>query len=303
GMGRTLIGLILLATVTSLPELATGVSAVTLAKAPDLAVGDVLGSCVFNLMLIGLIDFFWSPKPILSEAQAGHILSAGFGILLIGLAAWGILFGAHAGEGGDPWIGTITPLIFALYLIAARQVFRFERKRMEEFVRAEAETLRYQEISEQMARRKILFYAGVIVAGGIWLPFIGIRISEATGWGNTFVGNLLIAASTSLPEIVTSFTALRLAAPDLAVANLFGSNLFDMAILAIDDLFYVQGPLLSDVSSNHLISAISAMMMTGIGITGLIYRAEKKVWATVSWDGAALLILYLLNAYFLFTRG
>ena len=79
GMGRTWIGLILLATVTSLPELATGVSAVTVADAPDLAVGDVLGSCVFNLMLIGLVDLFYRPSPLLSRVDQGHVLSAGFG--------------------------------------------------------------------------------------------------------------------------------------------------------------------------------------------------------------------------------
>lgn len=303
GMGRTWIGVILLATVTSLPELATGISAVTAADAPDIAVGDVLGSCVFNLMLIGLIDLFYRPAPILSRVDQGHILSAGFGILLIGIAAWGLLPGSRRAISWNLWIGPSTPVILVFYGIAIYLVFRFERRRMASYVKAEAEALNYSHVPIQTVYRNVALHAGVIIGAGIWLPFIGSRIAEVTGWGNTFVGNLLIAASTSLPEIVTSFAALRLAAPDLAVANLFGSNLFNMAILAIDDLAYFRGPLLSHVSSDHLFSAIAALMMTGIGITGLIYRTQKKAWAMIGWDSAALLLLYLINAYLLFKAG
>jgi cation:H+ antiporter len=303
GMGRTWIGIILLATVTSLPELATGVSAVTVAGAPDIAAGDVLGSCVFNLMLIGLIDLFYRPGPILSQVEPGNTLSAGFGILLIGIASWGLLLGTQESISWGLWIGPSTPIILVVYGIAVYRVFRFERERMAAYVKAEAEALQYGEVPLQKIYQNVVLHGGVVVAAGIWLPFIGSRIAEVTGWGTTFVGNLFVAASTSLPEVVTSFAALRLAAPDLAIANLFGSNLFNMAILAIDDLAYVGGPLLSDVSFYHLFSATTALIMTGISITGLIYRARKKAWATLSWDGATLVVLYLLNAYLLFTVG
>jgi cation:H+ antiporter len=301
GMGRTWIGLILLATVTSLPELATGISSVTVAAAPNIAVGDVLGSCVFNLMLIGLIDLFYQPEPLLSRVDQGHILSAAFGVLLIGIAAWGLLLGTERAEFLSSGVALSTPLILVLYAIAVRMVFRFERKRMASFVKAEAADSKGVPLKK--VYQNILVHAGIIIGAGIWLPFIGSQIAEATGWGTTFVGNLFIAASTSLPELVTSFAALRLIAPDLAIANLFGSNLFNMAILAVDDLAYLKGPLLSDVSFFHLFSAITALMMTAICITGLIYRTQKKAWATLNWDGIALLILYLLNAYLLFAFG
>jgi cation:H+ antiporter len=185
-----------------------------------------------------------------------------------------------------------------------RLIFRFERKRMAGILQTgEAFQYRYNDTALGEVYRNAALHAVVIVGAGVWLPFIGNRISEATGWGGTFVGNLLIAASTSLPEIVTSIAAMRLAAPDLAISNLFGSNLFNMAILAIDDLAYAKGPLLSHVSFYHLFSAVTALMMTGIGITGLIYRGQRKAWAAVTWYGAALLALYLLNAYLLFTIG
>ena len=64
GLGRTWIGVVLLATVTSLPELVTGISSVTYAGFPDIAVGDVLGSCVFNLLILAILDAMYKPMPI-----------------------------------------------------------------------------------------------------------------------------------------------------------------------------------------------------------------------------------------------
>lgn len=63
GVSRSWIGLALLATATSLPELFTGISAVTIAQAPNIAVGDALGSCVFNLMMLVLLDELSRDEP------------------------------------------------------------------------------------------------------------------------------------------------------------------------------------------------------------------------------------------------
>src|SRR3990172_2991592 len=84
GLGRAWIGLVLMASVTSLPELITGISSVAFANVPDIALGDIMGSCVFNLSIIALMDILHGPKPIFSKAEHSHILSAGFGVILIG---------------------------------------------------------------------------------------------------------------------------------------------------------------------------------------------------------------------------
>src|SRR3989339_2042120 len=85
GLGRAWIGLVLMASVTSLPELITGISSVAYANVPNIALGDIMGSCVFNLSIIALMDILHGKKPIFSESERGHILSAGFGIILISL--------------------------------------------------------------------------------------------------------------------------------------------------------------------------------------------------------------------------
>lgn len=86
GISGNWIGLILLGAVTSLPELVTGVSAVTIANTPNIAVGDIFGSCVFNLLILVAIDFMYRETPVYRRAHQGHILSAGFGVILIGFA-------------------------------------------------------------------------------------------------------------------------------------------------------------------------------------------------------------------------
>lgn len=92
GLGSTWIGVVLLAAVTSLPELATGISSVTVASVPNIAVGDVLGSCVFNLLIIVILDFFHRTESLYTRASQGHILPAGFGVLLIGFVGYNLMW-------------------------------------------------------------------------------------------------------------------------------------------------------------------------------------------------------------------
>src|SRR4030066_532055 len=85
GLGRTWIGVILMASVTSLPELITGISSVTIFDLPNITVGDILGSCMFNILIIALLDVLSGSVPISTKVDEGHVLSAGFGILLLGV--------------------------------------------------------------------------------------------------------------------------------------------------------------------------------------------------------------------------
>ncbi len=92
GMGRSWIGVVLLAATTSLPELFTGFGATALASLPDIAIGDVLGSCMFNLVILSLMDAV-QPEPLSARAHQVHALSIGFGLLLVGVAGLGLVAG------------------------------------------------------------------------------------------------------------------------------------------------------------------------------------------------------------------
>jgi len=298
GLGRAWIGLILMSGVTSLPELITGISSVAFANAPDIAVGDVMGSCVFNLSLIALMDMLHGPRPIFSRAEHNHNLSAGFGVLLIGFAVLSI-----SAATGIPSFGRIsisTPIIIGLYALAIRSVFLFQKRQVAQHLGEIANDLQYGHISTKEASVKYAVNAMVIIGAAMWLPFIGDRLAGATGLGRSFVGSILIAMTTSLPELVVSISALRIGAADMAIANLLGSNLFNMVILAIDDLAYPSGPLFSAVSQNHAITGAIAVIMTGIVVVSLMYRLEKKTALRIGWDALALLLAYGVNILLLY---
>jgi len=300
-LSRTWIGVIMVASVTSLPELVTGVSSVVAAGTPDIAAGDVLGSCVFNLLLIVVLDFLHRGESVYTRAHVGHTLSAGFGVILIGFVGMNLLLAQVGMVYRFGHVGIYTPFILLIYALAMRTVFRYEQ--MQELPVAEVAPKRYQHISLRNAMTGYGLAALVVVAAGIWLPFVGKALAEAMGWGEGFVGTLFVAMVTSLPEAAVSIAAVRLGALDMALGNLFGSNLFNMAILAIDDIFYLQGPLLSGVSEVHAVSALSAMMMSGIAIVGLFYRPKKRVFKTVGWASLFLLSVYLFNTFAIYLHA
>jgi cation:H+ antiporter len=298
GLGRTWIGVIMLATVTSLPELATGVSAVTLAQAPDIALGDALGSCVFNLTIVTLLDFLQREESVFTRADQGHILSAGFGVILIGLVGFSLSLQRTWPGMSIGHIGLSTPIILLLYVVAMRTVFRYERRQRAAAIEEAAE--RYPGITLRRAAVGYSASALVVVATGMLLPFVGERLAAIMGWQETFVGTLFVAFATSMPEVVVTIAALRLGALDLAMSNLLGSNLFDVAVIAIDDLCFVRGPLLAHVAPMHTVSSLSALMMTGVTIVGLLYRPASRLFRAVGWSSLLLFALYLLNTYVLY---
>jgi len=301
GLSRGWAGLILLATVTSLPELVTGLSSVTVARAPDIAVGDIMGSCVFNLLIIVVLDFLYRKESVYTRARQGNVLSAGYGIALIGFAGFNLLLYRAGAIPSFGHVGLYTPVILLLYLLAMRSLYRYEKAQVSEYVEDRVEL--HPDISLRQAMQGYAMAAVVVVAAGIWLPFIAKDLAAAMDWQQSFVGTLLVAAVTSAPEVVVTVAALRMGAIDLAIGNLFGSNLFNIAILAIDDLAYLPGPLLADVSLTHATSAFSAMMMSGLAVVGLVLRPVSRVMRTVSWISLLLLIVYLLNTLFLYLYG
>lgn len=301
GLSGSWIGLVMLATVTSLPELVTGLSAVTVAGVPNIAVGDLMGSCVFNLAILIVLDFLHRDEPIYRRANIGHILAAAFGIMLIGWAGMSVILSDHRFSLQIGHVGIYSPILIGLYLIAIRTVFHYERNQRAEFVEEIAE--QYGDITLRQAVKRYLVAAVVLVAAGVWLPFVASDLAEAMGWNQTFVGTLFVAAATSLPELVVTIAAMRLGALDMAIANLLGSNMFNMLVLAIDDLAYLKGPLLSDISPVHAVSAYSAVIMTGIVVVGLLYRAKTRVFRYVDWISISLFLVYLLNSYVLYVFG
>lgn len=292
-------GLALLATVTSLPELASGISAVTLIDAPNLAVGNALGACVFNLVFLVVIDALQPRQPIYRHASATHLLSAAFGVVMLGFVAMSLLL--PAATPAMLHLGLYSPALLALYLLALRSVFAHEQS-LRQTPGADATTSGPALPLRQQWRRFGLA-ALVVLAAGSWLPAIADQLAQAMGWSRSFVGTLFMALVTTLPEIAVTLSALRLRALDMAIGNLLGSNLFNVTILAIDDIFYTRGPLLTDAAPVHAGTAVTAVVMSGLVMIGLVMRPQGRVLRFASWVSVGLLATYLLNAVLVFLHG
>jgi cation:H+ antiporter len=290
GLGRSWIGVVLLAATTSLPELMTGFGATALASLPDIAVGDVLGSCMFNLLILSLMDAI-QPEPLSARAHQSHALSIGFGLVLIGIAGIGLAGGAALPASGS--IGLYSPLLVAVYFISMRVIFTHEKNRRLREAQEVAEELQFAGISTRSAALHYAGAAALVVAAALWLPQLGAQLARETGLGEAFVGSLFIAITTSLPEIVVSLAAVRLGAIDLGVGNVLGSNLFNLLILGLDDVWYRDGPLLAAVSPAHNVAIVAIVMMNGFFLIGLTHRVLTKRFA-VAWDTTAIAAAYAI---------
>ena len=287
GWGKMFMGLILMASVTSMPELMNGISSVVILDAPDLAVGDIVGSCAFNILIISIMDFFYDhKKPLTSVAQPGHIIAASFGIVLLCLVAFAILMPNFFGT--ILWIGEFSILFLVFYLVAIRVIFLYDKKEnnhREE--RKDTYTLKLKQVVLRYTLNAI-----ILMGAAMLLPYFGEHLAEASGLGQSFFSTLFIAASTSLPEVVVCIAAIRMGTIDLAIGNIFGSNIFNIAILALDDIMYTKGPIFQFTSPNHIIPVLGTIIITAIGIIGIVFKEEKK-WK-LAIDTALIAVVYVL---------
>lgn len=301
GWSRAWIGLVLLATVTSLPELATGISSVAFAGAPDVAVGNVLGACVLNLSYVAVLDLLKRDEPLFGCTGQEHVGLAGFGVVMLGLGGLGLAIEQLPLPYSLGHIGWYTPVLLLLYLAGVRSSFARDRAPPAgDGGRADGPGA---DLSLRQAAVRCLAAAGLVVAAGSWLPHIATELAGSMQWSRTFVGTLLVSFVTSLPELVVTLSALRMGAIDMAVANLLGSNMFNVVILAIDDVFYAPGPILGAVSPVHIVSAMSAVTMNGVVVIALQTRPSARVLRMASWSSLALGGMHVLSAYVLFRHG
>ena len=300
GLGRNWVGAILLAGSTSLPELATGVSAVNYLDAPDLAAGGIFGSCLFNLMILAILDIITGGGPLFQQAQVSHGLAAGLGSLMLGVAAGGIFL---AERGLDPvlgWVSVPSIVLIVVYLVSARLIAKFERRRRSEVLEQESEAFEYEHVKPRKAYLTFALCSLAIVVLGVWLASLGDEVVKQTGLEESFIGSLLLAITTSLPEVAAGIAAVRLDAVDLAISNVFGSNIFNMAILGVYDVVYFKGDLWTKIGSVHIFTAVIAMMMTSLAIVGLIYRATRPSRLYLTYDVLGLIVLYIGGMYIIY---
>ncbi|PJK16275.1 cation transporter [Chryseomicrobium excrementi] len=267
-MGGLLVGTILLAGATSLPEVTTSISAVVIGS-PDIAVGNVLGSNLFNLFILAMFDLYFRSKRLYEKVDRTHLYSAILGIVLTGLALTGLLYNQTPTLLG---VGIETIAILIIYIAG----LVWMNKKAAAQPMAESPTTEEQSAGSNISVKKAVIgfaiAAVVIMAAGTALSILGDQIAVLTGLGASFIGSFLIAATTSLPEAVSVFVALRLRNVNLAFGSILGSNLFNMLILVMSDVVYNGQSILNVAATSHIITGISITFLSFL----VMYTIQRK---------------------------
>jgi cation:H+ antiporter len=275
-LGRLLVGSVLLAGATSLPELTVDVSAIRMGMA-DLAVGDLLGSCLMNLLILAALDLsHHSRGKMLSKQAAAHALSGSLSAALTALVGLGLLTGKAFAEYAVLNVSPAIILVALAYSFGVRLVYldqRIAAHGTDEHPPQEIPVPPGLTLGKALIGFAVC--AAVIFIAGPFLAHSAGVIADQSGLGKTVVGTTLVALSTSLPELVSSIAALRMGALDLAIGNVFGSNAFNMILLVPLDLLHAK-PLLADVSQGHVVTCMASILATLVAIMGQLYRSESR---------------------------
>jgi cation:H+ antiporter len=295
-LGGMFIGVLLLAGATSLPELLTTISSLA-QGVPNLAAGNLLGSNLINMFLLAVLDLMNRKERILRKAAMKHALTGSLTIFLIGLVVFFILADINVQIG---WIGLDSIILILAYVVG---VWLIQTSQVRHAIGASHPV--DIPAGTPSLRRGVAGFAlsalGLVVVTPLMVKS-STGIAEITGLGTTFVGTTLVALVTSLPEFVTTFAAVRMGADDMAIGNLFGSNMFNMMALGLTDIFYLQGRFLGVIDPAFLLVGMLGLLMTGLGLIGNLARLERRVFY-IEIDALALILLYFTGLWLLFTRG
>ncbi len=277
---------------TSLPELVTSLRAALIA-APDLIGGNIYGSILFNLTLIALIDLLQGRGPLIARRKRTLLLTVLMSMLILVVSIIGFTLALPYRLG---WIGLDSLAILAVYLLGGGAIMSLEKNR--------SKTVQSDKITgrgKELFRSLFLFglAALVIFLAGTNLTDTAASISTETGLGQTLAGVIFVAITTSLPELVTTMTAVRLGFVEMAVANVFGANFLDVFILFIADLFYRQGPLTLHFSPQNLIVALMGVFLSLVILISLLFPLRRH-FLRMGITSYFIIISYIFTLVFLF---
>jgi cation:H+ antiporter len=297
-LSKAFVGGLLLAGATSLPELIVDLNSVS-NGAVDLAVGDLLGSSLFNLLILAVADLLHkSKKSLFSKTSSVHALSGSISIGLTAIAGISIGLSKNIESFKIGSVGLSSILIFIFYLLGLRMVYTDQKKILLNNINIKLET----ELNSNLSLRKAIFgYFMSVMIIFIAAPFLSASatdIAQISGLSGTFIGTTLVALSTSLPELVSTLAAVKIGAFDLAIGNIYGSNAFNMILFLPLDLALGE-PILSIVSGGHIITAFAIIICTSLSIMGQLYQIEERK-RFIEPDAFTIIATILCSLYLLY---
>ena len=224
-------------------------------------------------------------------------MAASFGLVLLSVAGLELIVRPPESVLSFGPIGLSTPVLLLCYFLAMQATFRYHRRERQEYLAEEEKAQLYPHIGFKEAGLKFAVHAAIVVAVATWLPRVAVEIAVTMGWHLSLVGTIFVALVTTTPEFMVTLGALRLGAIDLAIGDLLGSIMVNVAMLGVMDVLYLGGPILRVVSPQHAGTALMAILMISIAAAEMVYRPQKKMMRYLSLGTFVLAFLYGVNIY------
>ncbi|HKK13277.1 MAG TPA: sodium:calcium antiporter [Gammaproteobacteria bacterium] len=294
GLGQAVMGALFVGASTSLSEIVTSVTAAA-GGHPNLAVSNAVGSIAGQTAFLAVADITYRKANLEhAAASAANLMLGAFLLALLSIP----LLAAAGPQVQILGVHPATALLIVAYVYGVRLVSRTHQAPMWH-PRLTRETPRHREptttdptpVAALWARFAL---ASVAVGFSGWiLAEAGISISIRTGLSETVVGSLLTGLASSLPELVTAVTAVRLGALTLAVGDVLGGNAFDIVIVGLADIAYRKGSIYGAIVRLDLFLVALSILLTSILLMGLV-RREKHGIANIGLESFLVLLFYLV---------
>lgn len=291
GVPSVVIGLTVVAFGTSTPELAVSLKAAWSGNA-DIAVANVVGSNVFNVLFILGGCALLSPLVIHSQMISREVpIMVGVSLLLFAFGANGTI--SHW-EGGLLFVGIVA---YTTWLVREALAKKRENRRLEKEFEQELAPVKNSRSPLAISLALVAGGLAVVMLGADWLVTGAVRMAQSLGVSDTVIGLTIVAAGTSLPEVVASVMATIKGERDIAVGNVVGSNIYNiLAILGASGVASKSG-----LSVNPSMLAFDIPVMIGVAaICWPFFRSGQRLSRL---EGAVFLVGYVAYTAYLVSQA
>ena len=219
------IGGVMLAAVTSLPELFTSLSAIWIVHENSMIIGNILGSDLINLAFFGVILLIFGRGLKKTEFSKFYYVALGCALGMYALVAVGLYLTEYM---QFTWFSVVSPAILVLYILFV--------SKMPKTAEAGGDD-KDEGITLKQAIVRFLICAVVLIGASICMTYLTDIVADKLDLGKTFAGALFLGVATSLPELISSATLCHRGNYDAAAGNIIGSNIFNFTILFVADVF------------------------------------------------------------------
>lgn len=298
GVGRALVGMLLLGGITSLPELANVIGASS-AGQPGLAVNNLLGSAAINIFLLAAVDAVIGRRAVTSvQAQPGTLMMCVLSKLVLILAATAITMGDVTVWGVGLWSMSISVASVVFFLIASSYDRRAPWRVKVPSSRSRPDDGASSDRGVRGLSIEIFVLATAVFAAGYALSATGEVLAERSGLGVGVVGFLFIGMATSLPELSTITAALRLRRHEMAFGQVLGTNFVNLAMFVVADIAFTGGAVVEELGRFEVILALLGATLTGVFLVGLLEHRDPRIMR-MGYDSLAVIVLFATTAAFL----